>query len=354
LQSAPVRRFGVADGLGGHAGGERASRLAVQTIQQTISVTGFGRPRIRSTRSARRFWTGIEAAKRQGSRPGHRAATTLVLVEIRDRICGRTMSAIRDSLGRPARQAEVQTIAHSPIGLRVEAGLIDEKMRFSTEERHVISNVIGSTGWNRNRPKSRWPRCDTLVLASDGILDNLCRPKSWSWCEPAHSTKRRRSGGRGDERMNAQTGRRPRSGRLTVIASSVLVSCRFSLTGFQIALDRRDARAASVKQPVVVEIVEVFEGETSSNVETSEFAPSDQFPEGDRFQGRRQKPFSPQRKPRAQNRNEEGHKRWNSGFNRTRSPSMTDGVEATAVSLASYSRHSLPNCSLFTLPILSA
>jgi PPM family protein phosphatase len=69
---------------------------------------------------------------------------------------------------------KLQTIAHSPIGYAVESGLIDEQAAIHHEERHVISNVIGSDQMRIEiGPAIEMAARDTLVLASDGLLDNL-------------------------------------------------------------------------------------------------------------------------------------------------------------------------------------
>jgi PPM family protein phosphatase len=71
-------------------------------------------------------------------------------------------------------KVKLQTIPHSPIGYAVEAGLMDEKDAIHHEERHVISNVIGSDQMRIEigPPTEMAPR-DTLLLASDGLFDNL-------------------------------------------------------------------------------------------------------------------------------------------------------------------------------------
>jgi serine/threonine protein phosphatase PrpC len=67
-----------------------------------------------------------------------------------------------------------QTIPHSPIGYAVEAGLMNEEDAMHHEERHVISNVIGSEQMRIEiGPPIEMARRDTLILASDGLLDNL-------------------------------------------------------------------------------------------------------------------------------------------------------------------------------------
>jgi PPM family protein phosphatase len=166
----------VADGLGGHAGGERASRLAVDTIQKTIhtSLAAVDQPQ-QADQLRGAILNGIEAANAAVRQLGTGAATTLALVEIQ----GRTIRPyhVGDSvillMGQRGK-LKMQTISHSPIGYAVEAGLIQEEEAIHHEERHMISNVIGSEQMRIEiGPPIEMAARDTLVLASDGLLDNL-------------------------------------------------------------------------------------------------------------------------------------------------------------------------------------
>jgi serine/threonine protein phosphatase PrpC len=166
----------VADGLGGHAGGERASRLAIEAIQRAVQqqlVPDDGQAAPEHLRGA--ILDGIETANRAVRELGTGAATTLALVEIQ----GRTIRPyhVGDSvilLTGQRGKLKMQTISHSPIGYAVEAGLMEEEDAIHHEARHVISNVIGSDEMRIEiGPSIEMAARDTLLLASDGLLDNL-------------------------------------------------------------------------------------------------------------------------------------------------------------------------------------
>src|SRR6185437_11670527 len=119
----------VADGLGGHAGGERASRLAIETIQKSLQES-----------AASRADATEPVDLRAGILNGIGAATPLALVEIQDGIIrpyhvGDSAILVTGQRGK----VKLQTIPHSPIGYAVEAGLMEAEEAIHHEARHVIS-----------------------------------------------------------------------------------------------------------------------------------------------------------------------------------------------------------------------
>jgi len=166
----------VADGLGGHAGGERASRLAAEALQKSLQeVVPTSGPIDETVELRSAILNGIESANNCVRQLGTGAATTMALVEIQDRTIrpyhvGDSAILVTGQRGK----VKLQTIPHSPIGYAVEAGLMKEEDAIHHEARHVISNVIGSDQMRIEigPPIEMAPR-DTLLLASDGLFDNL-------------------------------------------------------------------------------------------------------------------------------------------------------------------------------------
>jgi len=71
-------------------------------------------------------------------------------------------------------KTKLQTISHSPVGYAVEAGLLDETEAMHHDQRHLVSNLIGTPDMRIEVGSTiELGRYDTLLLASDGLFDNL-------------------------------------------------------------------------------------------------------------------------------------------------------------------------------------
>jgi serine/threonine protein phosphatase PrpC len=161
----------VADGMGGAAEGENASALAVACLAQTLStVTESDGHRVRHA-----IIDGIENANRCILDLGVGAATTLAVVEIhknkvRPYHIGDSSILVTGQKGK----LKFLTVAHSPVGYAVAAGLLNEVEAMYHEKRHYVSNMVGSDDMRIEvgTPIELASR-DSLVLASDGLTDNL-------------------------------------------------------------------------------------------------------------------------------------------------------------------------------------
>ncbi len=166
----------VADGVGGLAGARHASNLTVKKLRQ--AVKGIDETNGKRLRTA--ILDGIEAANQAVLDSGTRSASTLALAEIgpgyvRTYHVGDSILFLCGQRG----QIKLQTTPHSPVGFAMEAGLIDETEALQHAELNLILNVIGSTDM-RIEIGSELPMAprDTLLLASDGLTDNVMQEET--------------------------------------------------------------------------------------------------------------------------------------------------------------------------------
>jgi PPM family protein phosphatase len=160
----------VADGLGGGRAGARASLLAIETLEAALAEARGAQSPLRTA-----MLDGIERANEAIRALGVGACTTLAAVEVADGAVrpyhvGDSMILLIGQRGK----LKLQTVAHSPVGFAVEAGLLDEGEAMHHKERHLVSNVLGAPDM-RIEVGSQQPIAarDTLLLASDGLCDNL-------------------------------------------------------------------------------------------------------------------------------------------------------------------------------------
>lgn len=157
----------VADGMGGHQAGERAARLAIEML-----VGGFDAPDL-APRHA--LFDAVEAANQAVLDLGVGAGATLAVFLVRGARV-RSLHVGDAAAVHVSQRGTVKgwTSAHSPTGYAVEAGLLDEEEALHHEDRHIVSNCLGMPDMRIEiaAPLEVAPR-DTLLVASDGLLDNI-------------------------------------------------------------------------------------------------------------------------------------------------------------------------------------
>jgi serine/threonine protein phosphatase PrpC len=118
---------------------------------------------------------GIEHANQTILDMGTGAGTTTTVVEInngniRSYHVGDSMALVTGQKGK----IKHQTIPHSPVGYAIESGLLQENDAMLHDERHIISNVVGSPEMRVEiGPLLALAKRDTLLLGSDGLFDNM-------------------------------------------------------------------------------------------------------------------------------------------------------------------------------------
>lgn len=167
---ADAALFVVADGVGGAPAGEQASRVAIEAVWSRLSEA-----RAVEAATPGLILEAIEAAQQAVRAIGLGAATTLAALEVRGAQVrpyhvGDSRVLVVGQRGR----IKLQTVCHSPVGFAVEAGVLDERDAMHHADRHLVSNVLGSSD---ARIEVGSPlalaRFDTALLGSDGLFDNL-------------------------------------------------------------------------------------------------------------------------------------------------------------------------------------
>ncbi|MDH4108053.1 MAG: serine/threonine-protein phosphatase [Gammaproteobacteria bacterium] len=160
----------VADGVGGLPGGKRASETAVRMLEASLQEAMHETMLLRTA-----IMNGIESANEAVRNIGNGSATTMTVVTVEGRTArtyqmGDSEAIVVGQRGR----IRSQTMAHSPTGFAVEAGFLDYRDALHHEDRHLLSNFLGTNdmrievgGLVELQPM------DTILLASDGLTDNI-------------------------------------------------------------------------------------------------------------------------------------------------------------------------------------
>jgi serine/threonine protein phosphatase PrpC len=160
----------VADGLGGQPGGDSAAKITLRRLRTAIEQASSSGTSIRAA-----ILDALERSNQAVLDLGIGAATTFAALDV----AGGTLRPyhVGDSgilvVGQRGK-VKLQTVAHSPEGYAVEAGMMDDRDAIHHDERHVVSNMVGATDMRIEigSALTASPR-DTALLATDGLFDNL-------------------------------------------------------------------------------------------------------------------------------------------------------------------------------------
>ncbi len=160
----------VADGAGGLPAGKRASLTAVTTLAASLQTAMDKTMLLRTA-----ILNGIENANEAVLALANGSATTMTVITIEGLIARSYQIGDSEALVVGQRGLiKLQTTAHSPTGFAVEAGFLDEREALHHEDRHLVSNFLGTSDMRIDvgagvelRPR------DTILVASDGLTDNV-------------------------------------------------------------------------------------------------------------------------------------------------------------------------------------
>jgi protein phosphatase len=164
----------VADGMGGHQGGEVASRLAVELILQDY---GNGVQHVLSAKELKRYFNMVNTAiynQAQGSAALQGMGTTLVSLAITQGVA--CYAFVGDSRLYLLRAGECRQLSkdHTVVAEMLKQGLITAEAAVSHPDKNVITRAIG-TYPNVDVDSSNKPLPikigDCFLLCSDGLHD---------------------------------------------------------------------------------------------------------------------------------------------------------------------------------------
>jgi protein phosphatase len=177
--------FVVADGMGGHAAGEVASRLAVDTIKQWMAkylegadVAIIGQPMASRSQEANFLASSIRLANRMiydaaQSRPEYAGmGTTIVSVlTLGDHV---VLAHVGDSRIYRVRGEEIAQLSrdHSLVQQQIDRGIISREEAQESQYRHLITRALGlKESTEVDVEEHPVLPGDTFLLCSDGLSD---------------------------------------------------------------------------------------------------------------------------------------------------------------------------------------
>jgi len=179
--------FVVADGMGGHAAGEVASRLAVDTIQEWVAkyLSGsdaaiVGKPEPMCSREANFLLSSVRLANRiihdtaQGRREYAGMGTTVVSVlAVNDHVA---LAHVGDSRIYRVRGEQIVQLSrdHSLVQQQVDRGIISPEEAQGSQYKHLITRALGlEESVDVDLAEQPVLPGDFLLLCSDGLSDLL-------------------------------------------------------------------------------------------------------------------------------------------------------------------------------------
>lgn len=166
--------FAVADGLGGHPGGDVASRTALQPIIRLDGDDAAGDPSSRLVEAVGAAHHLVrKAAAEEPEHAGMGTTLTAVAVVGEDL----HLAHVGDSRCYLLREGtlEQRSRDHTPVQMAVDAGRLDPSAAADHPERHVLAQAVGLDGGVDvdTRGGTRLQARDRVLLCSDGLTEML-------------------------------------------------------------------------------------------------------------------------------------------------------------------------------------
>jgi len=166
----------VADGMGGHEGGQIASRLAVETFTKSYAAANDPEPQKRLLTALNQAHKNIQQHANQNPRLNSMGTTCTALALVEHRLY---FVHVGDSRLYLLRQGKLQTLSrdHTLIARLLEKGLIQPQQAKDHPQKHVLTSALGIPGEELEidappKPLPLQPG-DILMLCTDGLWGQM-------------------------------------------------------------------------------------------------------------------------------------------------------------------------------------
>lgn len=160
---------GVLDGMGGMENGGTAARIGVELLAEAAAAV-VGEESLRAA-----LVGGVERAHGAVRERVPGGGATVVAASLSATHCQFVHAGDAEGLQFSQRGTLRQrTVAHSPVGYAEAAGALTEAEALAHPERHFVASGLGVEGMTMQvGPREALRPRDTVLLASDGLTDNL-------------------------------------------------------------------------------------------------------------------------------------------------------------------------------------
>lgn len=136
--------FAVADGMGGHQGGDVASNLAVETLDSLNSSPFVSALDVQASISTAHRLILEEAVRQRHDRPMGTTISGLALIENGD-LAGIMTFNVGDSRVYLLRRSDFRQITtdHSAVQELIDEGLLDESTAWGDSRRNIVTRALG-------------------------------------------------------------------------------------------------------------------------------------------------------------------------------------------------------------------